>query len=158
MPTDSSNSLKSQKEKSCLTEVSDTEKRLWACIRSKGVFHNDAKNLYHKDCCILEKLFLNDNELPELQNIEYLLWRLHYKHIDEFRKIISQSSAKNELKLAANNQKKAANKDKVEAHLEGFRSFLSEASKFYQDLIRKIKGYYGLFEEPWFIRMEFQGE
>lgn len=80
-----------------------------------------------------EKLFLNDSELYELQNIEYLLWRLHYKHIDEFRKRISESSAKL-------------------VHMEGFRSFLSDATKFYQDLIRKIKRFYGLVDEPWFYK------
>ncbi|KNA12353.1 hypothetical protein SOVF_126470 [Spinacia oleracea] len=153
MPTDSSDSPKNRREKrSDLAEVSDTEKQLWACIHSKGVLHNDAQDLYHKACCIYEKLFLNNNELPDLQNIEYLLWRLHYKHIDEFRKRVSQSSANSEEKMVVTNQKKAANKDMVVAHTEGFRSFLSKATKFYQDLIRKIKRFYGLFDEPWFYK------
>lgn len=153
MHTDFSDSLKNRREqRSCLAEVSETEKRLWACIHSKGVLHNDAKDLYHKACCIYEKLFLNNNELPDLQNIEYLLWRLHYKHIDEFRKRLSQSSANSEDKLAATNQKKVANRDMIDAHMEGFRSFLSEATKFYQELIRKIKRFYSLFDEPWFYK------
>ncbi|XP_021726463.1 protein SMG7L-like [Chenopodium quinoa] len=150
MPTDS---LKNRREiRNCLVEVSDAEKRLWACFQSKGVLHNDAKDLYHKACCIYEKLFLNNNELPDLQNVEYLLWRLHYKHIDEFRKIISQNLAKSEDKRAVTSQKKVANKDIVDAHMEGFKSFLSKATKFYQDLIRKIKRFYGLYDEPWFYK------
>ncbi|CAO2842862.1 unnamed protein product [Amaranthus hypochondriacus] len=153
MPIDSSDSLKISREKrSYLTEVCDIEKRLWSCIHSKGVLHSNVQDLYHKACCLYEKLFLNNNELGDLQNIEYLLWRLHYKHIDEFRKRITQNSVEGQNMLGATNQKKVANKEIVDVNIEGFRSFLSEATKFYQDLIRKIKTFYGLLDEPWFYK------
>ncbi|XP_050236776.1 nonsense-mediated mRNA decay factor SMG7-like isoform X2 [Mercurialis annua] len=40
----------------------------------------------------------------------------------------------------------------VAQHVEGFKSFLLEAARFYQNLIAKIKRYYGLTEEFSFIR------
>lgn len=155
MPTDSSVSLKNAREKrNDSAEVSEAEKQLWARIQSKGVLDKAVKDLYYKACRIYEKLFLSENELPNLQTIEYLLWRLHYKHIDEFRRRISQSSSKEEDKLSPNQKRAASRRNMVDEHMEGFKLFLSEAVKFYQDLIRKIKRYYGLVDEPWFYKNE----
>ncbi|XP_074272226.1 nonsense-mediated mRNA decay factor SMG7-like [Silene latifolia] len=142
MPTD--NLRDTRKKRAWFAQVSEVEKQLWARIQSHGVLDKGVKDLYRKTCSIYEKLFLSDNELQELQNIEYLLWRLHYKHIDEFRKIICQSKA--------NEAKSDSTVKNVNVHKEGFRLFLSEATKFYQDLIRSIKRYNSLFDEPWFYK------
>ncbi|KAH9626967.1 hypothetical protein KSS87_017818 [Heliosperma pusillum] len=142
MPTD--NLKNTRKKRACFAQVSEVEKQLWARIQSHGVLDKGVKDLYHMTCSIYEQLFLSDNELQELQNIEYLLWRLHYKHIDEFRKIICQSRA--------NQVKSDTTVNNVNLHKEGFRLFLSESTKFYQDLIRGIKRYNSLFDEPWFYK------
>ncbi|KAK4485241.1 hypothetical protein RD792_007871 [Penstemon davidsonii] len=55
--------------------------------------------------------------MVELQEIEYHLWKLHYKLIDEFRKRIRQQSSK----------------------ATEFKTFLSEATEFYRDLIIKLR-------------------
>lgn len=156
MPTNSSTSLKNSGEKrNPFVEVSDAEKLLWARIHSKGVLDSEAKDLYYKACSIYEMLFLGDNELPDLQHIEYLLWRLHYKHIDEFRKRISQNSAEDDKQSTnrkATGTMVSRRLNTVNEHMEAFKLFLSEATEFYQELIRKIKRYYGLLEEPWFYK------
>ncbi|KAK9714668.1 hypothetical protein RND81_06G111000 [Saponaria officinalis] len=140
------------KKRTCFAQVAEVEKQLWARIHTHGVLDTGVKGLYHKACYIYEKLFLSDNELQELHHIEYLLWRLHYKHIDEFRKTICQNEDKAEDTVSANQVKVGSKMDDANEHMEGFRLFLSEATKFYQDLIRGIKRYNGLFDEPWFYK------
>ncbi|XVF87462.1 hypothetical protein PTKIN_Ptkin18bG0122200 [Pterospermum kingtungense] len=104
---------KDQKEKAnFLLEIANTEKQLWVLIHSK-----------------------------ELQDIEYSLWKLHYKHIDEFRKRTKRSSANSESMASAF---PSGSDDK---HIEGFKSFLLKATEFYKRLIVKIRSHYGLPEE-----------
>ncbi|KAF4388811.1 hypothetical protein F8388_018990 [Cannabis sativa] len=107
-----------------LIEVSNKEKQLWRLIHTKDLLPNDVQELYRKVRSIYEKLILNDCEQAELQDVEYSLWKLHYKHIDEFRKRIKKSS---DVELYKTN------------HIEGFKIFLSEAIEFYQNLIVKTR-------------------
>lgn len=85
-----------------------------------------------------EKIILNDYEQPDLQDVEYSLWKLHYRHIDEFRKKTRKDSSTTE-------STKSAVPDNT-SHIEGFKLFLSEAIEFYQDLIVKVRKYYRLPE------------
>lgn len=85
---------------------------------------------------------MNDHELAELQDIEYSMWKLHYKHIDEFRKRTRSSSANSE--SATSVMSPSGSDDK---HIEGFKSFLLKATEFYKSLIVKIRSHYGLPEE-----------
>lgn len=139
---------KDQKEKQIfLAEVGNTEKQLWALIYSKSILHSDVQDLYRKVRSSYEKIILNDHELVELQDVEYSLWKLHYKHIDEFRKTIKKSSADGEssklvLKQNAGNVQRSDDK-----HIVGFKSFLSEATEFYQNLIVKIRKCYSHSED-----------
>ncbi|KAM7254854.1 hypothetical protein ACFE04_020095 [Oxalis oulophora] len=117
---------KDQKEKSnFLIEVYNSEKQLWTLFHSKGLLHPDVQNLYRKICCGYEKIFVNYHELSELQDAEFSFWKLHYKHIDEYRKRIKRNSASDD-------------------HVQGFMSFLSQATDFYQNLITEIKKKYKL--------------
>lgn len=124
-------------DKRVLIEVVDAEKLLWALIHSKGLLDPDVKNLYCKTCAFYEKIILNGNDMKDFHDVEYSLWKVHYKFIDEFRKRM---------------QKTSTNPDaaKLDDHVEGFRSFLSEAMRYYQDLIVNIRHRYGLLEEPLF--------
>lgn len=88
-------------------------------------------------------MILNDYEQLELQDVEYSLWKLHYKHIDEFRKRIKKSST---LESSKSGEPHDTN------HIEGFKLFLSEAAEFYQNLIVKIRKCYGLPEESSFYK------
>ncbi|KAK9936393.1 hypothetical protein M0R45_013237 [Rubus argutus] len=119
-------------------EVANQENQLWALIHAKGLFHSDVQDLYRSVRSSYENLILNDHAQLELQDIEYSLWKLYYKLIDEFRKRIKRSSA------APRN----------DSHIEGFKLFLSEGIQFYQNLIVKIRECNSLAEESVFYRKE----
>lgn len=95
---------------------------------SKGLLNRDVQDLYRKARAGYENIILNDHEVVELQEVEYSLWKLHYKHIDEYRKRIRPTSAN-----GTNMQ------NNIDIHREGFKSFLSEAIEFYKNLIIKIR-------------------
>ncbi|GKV00959.1 hypothetical protein SLEP1_g13568 [Rubroshorea leprosula] len=134
---------KDQKEKpNFLLEVANTEKQFWLLIHSKGLLHSDVQELYRKICSSYEKIILSDYELTELQNVEYSLWKLHYRHIDEFRKRMKRISAESESTMHAISQN-----DVNANHIEGFKTFLLEAAEFYKDLIVKIRNHNGLPKE-----------
>ncbi|KAI7987172.1 Protein SMG7L [Camellia lanceoleosa] len=56
----------------------------------------EVQDLYLKVRFGYEKIILNNDEGVELQDIAFSLWKLHYKHIDEFRKRLRQTSANSE--------------------------------------------------------------
>ncbi|XP_062013132.1 nonsense-mediated mRNA decay factor SMG7-like isoform X1 [Rosa rugosa] len=117
-------------------QVASKENQLWALIHAKGLLHSDVQDLYRKVRSCYENIILNDNAQLELQDIEYSLWKLYYKLIDEFRKRIKKSSAA----------------PQHDSHIEGLKLFLSEGIQFYQNLIVKIRECYGLTEESVFYR------
>ncbi|XP_028777476.1 protein SMG7L isoform X2 [Neltuma alba] len=137
--------------KQILLEIGNTEKQLWALIHSKGLLHNDTQELYQKVRSSYERTILNNHTLSELQDVEYSLWKLHYKHIDEFRKRIKRGSgnAENTKSGAAQNDSVLRNTD---IHLNAFKSFLSEAIEFYQNLIVKLREHYGVSEDALFYK------
>ncbi|XWS19613.1 hypothetical protein CRYUN_Cryun31cG0030600 [Craigia yunnanensis] len=135
--------LKDQKEKAnFLLEIANTEKQLWALIHSKGLLHSDVGDLYNKVCLSYESFILNDHEPTEIQDVEYSLWKLHYKHIDEFRKRTKRSSANSESTTSA-----MAPSGSDDKQIEGFKLFLLKATEFYKRLIVRIRSHYGLPEE-----------
>lgn len=129
-------------------QVANTDKQLVTLIHSKGLLCPEVQELYHRVCSSYEKILLNDYDQAELQDVEYSLWKLHYRHIDEFRKRIKKSSVSDNTmpQSGANVQRSSDN------HIEGFKSFLSEAMAFYRNLVVKIKRYYGLPEESSFAK------
>ncbi|MCL7051553.1 hypothetical protein MKW94_021087 [Papaver nudicaule] len=118
--------------KNVIVEAVVAEKQLWQLIHSKGPIETDVQELYRKARSSCEEIIVNDHELAELKDIEYSLWKLHYKHIDEYRNRIREASV----------PRKSANLES-ETLLEELKSFVSEATKFYQDLIAKIRRSYG---------------
>ncbi|KAG7555822.1 DNA/RNA-binding domain Est1-type [Arabidopsis suecica] len=89
-----------------------------------------------------EAIILEDHTFAEQHNIELTLWQLHYKRIEEFRShinavLVSSSSS------AAQNVKGPSKPDIPFLKLQ-FRTFLSEATGFYHDMILKIRSKYGL--------------
>lgn len=131
-------------------QVGNSEKQLWALIYSKGLLHSDVQDLYRKVRSSYEEIILSDREEVEFQDVEYSLWKLHYKHIDEFRKTMKKSSGNGEsIKLVTTqnvgNVQRSDNKG-----IAGFTSFLSEATEFYQNLVVKIGKCYRLPEDTLF--------
>ncbi|XP_057948634.1 nonsense-mediated mRNA decay factor SMG7-like [Malania oleifera] len=131
-------------------EVVNAEKQLWALLHSKGLLHPDVQDLYHKTRTVYEKIILDDHQIRKLNDVEYSLWKLHYKHIDEFRRRLRQSSANAENTKSAMPHETINAQNRNDNLLERFKSFLLEAMEFYQDLITKIRGRYGLPEGPLF--------
>ncbi|XP_076941636.1 nonsense-mediated mRNA decay factor SMG7-like [Bidens hawaiensis] len=119
--------VRDQKEKTSFHEVINIEKLLWATIQHKGISNPEVQDLYRKARSCYEEIIINDYQTVNLRELEYSLWKLHYKHIDEYRKKIKKISTSAE---STNN---------LNSHVEGFKLFLSEVAEFYKDLIAKFR-------------------
>ncbi|XP_019425260.1 PREDICTED: protein SMG7L-like isoform X2 [Lupinus angustifolius] len=138
-------------EEKVLFEIGNSEKQLWALIHSKGLLHSDAQDLYRKVRSRYERIILNGHTHAELQDVEYSLWKLHYKHIDEFRKLIKKTSGNVESRKAGMTQDGIVQR-KNDNHLESFKSFLSQAIEFYQNLIVNLREHHGVSIEALFYK------
>ncbi|CAN8313461.1 unnamed protein product [Cochlearia groenlandica] len=108
-----------------LVQVNNIEKQLWSLIHTKGILHQDVSKLYAKAGLTYEHIFISNLKQEELQEVEFCLWKLHYKHIDEFRKCVKSDD------LA-----------KLATRMKAFENFLSKSAEFYKNLISKVGGYY----------------
>ncbi|XP_044505522.1 protein SMG7-like [Mangifera indica] len=90
-----------------------------------------------------ETIILEDYAFSEQHNIEFALWQLHYKRIEELRAhysaAISATSSNTSLGV-----KVPARPDRVPKIRLQFKTFLAEATGFYHELILKIRAKYGL--------------
>lgn len=147
--TPSSHQKDQTRTENSLAEVSNTEKLLWASINLKGLLHSDVKRLYQQVCSVYEKNILTDSEQADFQDIEYSLWKLHYKHIDEFRKQIKKVSSctNSEVPHNVTNAQRSA-----DDYYEGIKLFLSEATNFYKSLIAKVQRCHGISDDTLFHR------
>lgn len=90
-----------------------------------------------------EAIILEDHAFSEQHNIEYALWQLHYKRIEEFRTHYSAALSSTG-STATQSAKGPARPEQVTKIRMQFKTFLSEATGFYHDLILKIRAKYGL--------------
>ncbi|KAJ8641272.1 hypothetical protein MRB53_017966 [Persea americana] len=90
-----------------------------------------------------EAIILEDHEFSESHEIEYALWQLHYRRIEEFRLHINSASASLG-SIASKGGKGGVRPDRIKKIRSVFKGFLSEATGFYHDLILKIRAKYGL--------------
>ncbi|KAL8258586.1 hypothetical protein R6Q59_026539 [Mikania micrantha] len=88
-----------------------------------------------------ESILLEDHAFSEQHEIEYALWQLHYKRIEELRARYNsgQASAPQNAKVMARPWP-----DQITKIRSQFKTFLSEATGFYHDLMVKIRAKYGL--------------
>ncbi|GJU48467.1 protein SMG7 [Tanacetum coccineum] len=84
----------------------------------------------------LETILVEHQDFFEQREIEFALWQLHYKRIEDLRAHLT----------AAQNGKGAARPgpDRITKIRSQFKTFLSEATGFYHDLMVKIRAKYGL--------------
>ncbi|XWS52609.1 hypothetical protein CRYUN_Cryun11dG0085700 [Craigia yunnanensis] len=90
-----------------------------------------------------EAIILEDHAFSEQHNIEYALWQLHYRRIEELRahySAVLASAGSN----ASQGVKVPPRPDRLTKIRLQFKTFLSEATGFYHDLILKIRAKYGL--------------
>ncbi|XVF04847.1 hypothetical protein REPUB_Repub05bG0120600 [Reevesia pubescens] len=90
-----------------------------------------------------EAIILEDHAFSEQHNIEYSLWQLHYKRIEELRAHYSAALA-SAGSNAPQGVKVPSRLDRLSKIRLQFKTFLSEATGFYHDLILKIRAKYGL--------------
>lgn len=90
-----------------------------------------------------EAIILEDYDFSEQHNIEYTLWQLHYKRIEELRAHFNTAlaSAGSATSQAGKGPTRPDRVTKIRLQL---KTFLSEATGFYHDLILKIRAKYGL--------------
>ena len=88
-----------------------------------------------------EAIILEDHAFSEQYNIEYALWQLHYRRIEEFRAHFSAALVSTSTSQGV---KVPPRPDRINKIRLQFKIFLSEATGFYHDLILKIRVKYGL--------------
>ncbi|KAG0502516.1 hypothetical protein HPP92_002588 [Vanilla planifolia] len=89
-----------------------------------------------------EGIILEDHDFSEKHEVEFMLWQLHYKRIEEFRAHINV--AKSTGSAVPQGGRSPARSDRIKKIRSAFKSFLSESTGFYHDLILKIQAQYGL--------------
>ncbi|CAO2831609.1 unnamed protein product [Amaranthus hypochondriacus] len=82
-----------------------------------------------------EEMILVDNVFSEKHDIELALWQLHHKKIEELRGLYN---------AALNGNSGHARPDRLASIRSQFKTFLSEATGFYHELMLKIRAKYGL--------------
>ncbi|XP_060208735.1 nonsense-mediated mRNA decay factor SMG7-like [Lycium barbarum] len=89
-----------------------------------------------------ETIILEDHAFSEQHEIEYALWQLHYRRIEELRAhfnaaVNSSGSTNGKVPLISG-------PDRITKIRTQFKTFLSEATGFYHDLMLKVRSKYGL--------------
>ena len=92
-----------------------------------------------------EAIVLEDHAFSEQHEIEYALWQLHYRRIEELRTHLSiaLSSAGSTTSQIGKGSTRPGPDRILKIHSQ-FKTFLSEATGFYHDLMVKIRAKYGL--------------
>ncbi|PIA60177.1 hypothetical protein AQUCO_00400810v1 [Aquilegia coerulea] len=91
-----------------------------------------------------EAIILEDHAFSEQHEIEYALWQLHYRRIEELRAHFSAALASSGSPIPGGKGPAPAKPDRIKKIRSQFKTFLSEATGFYHDLILKIRAKYGL--------------
>ncbi|OVA01516.1 DNA/RNA-binding domain [Macleaya cordata] len=90
-----------------------------------------------------EAIILEDHAFSEQHEVEYLLWQLHYRRIEELRAHFNAALAATG-STTSQGGKGPARPDRIKKIRSHLKTFLSEATGFYHDMILKIRAKYGL--------------
>ncbi|XP_074320573.1 nonsense-mediated mRNA decay factor SMG7-like [Silene latifolia] len=91
-----------------------------------------------------EAIILEDHTFSEQHEIELALWQLHYRRIEELRALFKAAVSSNTASVTQNGKGGPARPDRLSIIRGQFKTFLSEATGFYHELILKIRAKYGL--------------
>ncbi|XP_058205654.1 nonsense-mediated mRNA decay factor SMG7-like [Rhododendron vialii] len=92
-----------------------------------------------------EAIVLEDNAFSEQHEIEYALWQLHYRRIDELRGHLSAALASAGSTPSQNGKGPTrTGPDRITKIRSQFKTFLSQASGYYHDMMLKIRAKCGL--------------
>ncbi|CAI9787512.1 unnamed protein product [Fraxinus pennsylvanica] len=101
-----------------------------------------------------EAIVLEDHAFSEQNDVEYALWQLHYRRIEELRVLFNAALASAGSAAPQNGKVPSrAGPDRLTKIRSQLKAFLSEATGFYHDLMLKIRVKYGLpldnfFDDP----------
>ncbi|KAJ7298010.1 hypothetical protein O6H91_Y022000 [Diphasiastrum complanatum] len=152
LPSDHSSSSSHELAQRSYNQALELEKQLRVLIQAKGPFDPNVRALRSNIRESYEAVILQDHEFSELHDVEQALWRLHYKRIEEFRARIRKTMAAVGATtpappVPAAGSRVVTRKEPLQKLQAFFKSFLSEATGFYHDLIMKIRAKYGLSQE-----------
>ncbi|KAL1821006.1 hypothetical protein ACET3Z_015875 [Daucus carota] len=88
-----------------------------------------------------ETIILEDNAFSEQHEVEYALWQLHYRRIEELR--AHYSAALSAVSQSGKGSMRGG-PERVTKIRSQLKTFLSQATGFYHDLMVKIRAKYGL--------------
>lgn len=91
-----------------------------------------------------EAIILEDHSFSEQHEIELALWQLHYRRIEELRALFNAALSSNVSSATQNANGGPARPDRLARIRSQFKTFLSEATGFYHELMLKVKAKYGL--------------
>ncbi|KAI3837901.1 hypothetical protein MKX03_019416 [Papaver bracteatum] len=92
-----------------------------------------------------ETIILEDHAFSEKHETEFALWQLHYRRIEELRAHFSAALASTGSTAAQVGKAPTLGRpDRIKKIRSQFKTFLSEATGFYHELIIKIRSKYGL--------------
>ncbi|XP_022872103.1 protein SMG7-like [Olea europaea var. sylvestris] len=92
-----------------------------------------------------EAIVLEDHAFSEQNDVEYALWQLHYRRIEELRALFNASLASSGPAAPPNGEVPSrAGPDRLTKIRSQLKAFLSETTGFYHDLMLKIRVKYGL--------------
>lgn len=92
-----------------------------------------------------EAIVLEDHAFSEEHDIEYALWQLHYRRIEDLRALFTAALASAGSAASQNGIGPArSGPERLTKIRSQFKTFLSEATGFYHDLMLKIRSKYGL--------------
>ncbi|XP_047940748.1 nonsense-mediated mRNA decay factor SMG7-like [Salvia hispanica] len=91
-----------------------------------------------------EAIILEDHAFSEQHDIEYALWQLHYRRIEELRALFAAAASAGSPAPQNGKGTLRAVPDRLTKIRTQFKTFLSEATGFYHDLMLKIRSKYGL--------------
>lgn len=104
-----------------------------------------------------ESILLEDHGFSEQHDIEYALWQLHYKRIEELRALFNAAVAAAGSNPSQNGKVPSqGGSDRVAKIRSQFKTFLTEATGFYHNLMLKIRAKYGLALGNFFDHCEDQ--
>ncbi|CAN6457340.1 unnamed protein product [Victoria cruziana] len=133
------NPMKSQK---FIDEATEAAKQLWTSINFKGPLDEKVDELYCKARAGYENAIFMDNESSEFYDDQ--LWSLHYRLIEAFRCRIRPCCQSTSGYGLANPQNPRILQESSVGILTGFQNFLAKSTKFYEDMILKLREYYGI--------------
>lgn len=92
-----------------------------------------------------EAIVLADHAFSEQHDIEYALWQLHYRRIEELRALFNAALTSVGPGPSQNGKGPGrSGSDRLTKIRLQFKTFLSEATGFYHDFMLKIRAKYGL--------------